>query len=192
MPRLEGLVIDDAFAERLFRALGIEPSAVADPVARRRALGRLVLTALEDMLARLEARPEIDRDELARQLALVAGGARVPEASPDTWGVPVRFWTADRQWHEPADADRWTREAEAAISILADLGDRRVGRTALLVDRLMPTGAERTAGLVLRPPGEVSVVVRVADEMLRLRFAAGTGFAGGILSSDPEPVNDRR
>jgi len=192
MPRLEGLVIDDAFAERLFRALGMDLASLVDPTARRRALGRLVLAGLENMLARAEGRPEIDRDRLAADLAAVAGGSRNPEVVADTWGVPIRFWTPDRDWHEPAVIDRWTVEVERAQTALVDLRSRRAPRTVMLTDRLLPTGEERTAGLVLAPTGELAVIVRVGSESVRLRFAAGTAMAGGVLSSDPEPVADRR
>ncbi len=192
MPRLEGLVIDDAFAERLFAALGVDKATVAEPNGRRRALGRLTLAALEDMLARAEGQPAVDRERLATELAVVAGGARAPEPVGDAWGVPTRFWTPDRDWHEPAEADRWTWDLERTASALVDLRARRTARTVVLTDRLLPTGDERTSGLVLAPAGEVAVVVRVGPEAIRLRFAPGTAVAGGILASDPEPITERR
>jgi hypothetical protein len=68
--RVDGISINDQFAEELLRAFGLDPATLSDPETRRKALGELILAGLErladeaEATAKSEPTPPLDRAAL--------------------------------------------------------------------------------------------------------------------------------
>jgi hypothetical protein len=191
--RLDGLILNDEFLERLLGELKAPPELLSDPDTGREAVGNLVLYALEALAAALEAgqdTPVVDRRRLEGALAELAGRTRVLEMERDERGVPLALWTDATAWRALDEAPGPALEAEELADRLAEYLDLHPSLRVVISNRLLATNEKVSGALAQRPENDLAVIVRMRGKRYRLRFRGPSTLVRGILVEDPELLPD--
>lgn len=195
--RVDGISINDEFAEGLLRKFGVDPATIADPETRRRALGELLLAGLERLDDEANARerdeppPPLDRAALEASLLRLAGAPRSLDPDPDRRGVPVRVWTPEGEWRDLPDAhERFPRIEELGLA-LRELFDETPELRVVASQRLLPTNEGATEIVIARPLDRLTVEARVAGRRYRFIVEGADAVILGRLVGDPELIPER-
>lgn len=191
--RIDGLEIEDEFADELLSAFGAEAADFTDPARRREALELLILHGLE-LLERQVTAPEGAslRAELEAALLSLAGSPHLLPVEADRRGVPHHVWTPRSGWLSLAAApSRWT-EHERLLTELRELIEEAPHLRIVATARRLATNEELTEISFLGSVEPVTFEARMNGRRYRFKLAPDSVFVSGIPLSDPEPVVEER
>jgi hypothetical protein len=195
--RVDGISINDQFAEELLRTFGLDPATLSDPEMRRKALGELILAGLErladeaEATAKSEPAPPLDRAALEMALLKLAGTPRSLDPEADRRGVPARVWTPSGEWRDLADAPEGYERLEELSMALRELFDESPDLRVVASQRLLPTNESGLEIALARPLDRITVEARVAGRRYRFTIEGSDAVVIGRLAGDPELVPER-